>query len=411
MSSVLPYDIIAQIIDIVGENDDTILIKELALVSHSFNQICSKHLFATVDLYDDIPMQRASSKKGFLKLLKTRPEVVKYIRKLTYTVDYDGSFQTSSFSSTYPCFDYDDNLLSPDLSNILRTISFLNCLIITAGSKVVNWNKVDSSLTSALLHLMHLPTINHIGLSSIDDFPLSSLTTSGFVNLRRLDMFSMSLTHDDDSSDIVVPSEMRIQEFYMLESSWMTTKLLRAKTQDGQPVFNFMDLRQLSIDYTCFYEDVWNLRYLLQSAMSLETLYLSVDFEGGLRGLHDMLSPRARTLKELDLGVWTHSDHQQLGLCEELEAMAGNNVLEDLSLTLVPENDMKAESIGFIFQKVEEILVKPGWSALRRVSFKVARCRIDFEALQSIPDKYLSHLSQLESVDFSYECNPKRLLV
>jgi hypothetical protein len=47
---VLPYDVIAQIIDNVGENDDMNLIKELALVSHSFNQICSKHLFATVVL-------------------------------------------------------------------------------------------------------------------------------------------------------------------------------------------------------------------------------------------------------------------------------------------------------------------------------------------------------------------------
>ena len=39
MSSVLPFDIIALIIDIVGENQDTNLLKELALVSHSFLQI------------------------------------------------------------------------------------------------------------------------------------------------------------------------------------------------------------------------------------------------------------------------------------------------------------------------------------------------------------------------------------
>jgi hypothetical protein len=44
MSSVLPFDIIALIIDIVGENNDTDLLKELALVSHSFHQLCSKHL-------------------------------------------------------------------------------------------------------------------------------------------------------------------------------------------------------------------------------------------------------------------------------------------------------------------------------------------------------------------------------
>ena len=46
----LPFDIIVLIIDIVGENKDINLLKELALVSHSFLQICSKHLFATVEL-------------------------------------------------------------------------------------------------------------------------------------------------------------------------------------------------------------------------------------------------------------------------------------------------------------------------------------------------------------------------
>ena len=48
MSSDLSYDIIVQIIDNIGETNDLNLIKELALVSHSFNQICAKHLFASL---------------------------------------------------------------------------------------------------------------------------------------------------------------------------------------------------------------------------------------------------------------------------------------------------------------------------------------------------------------------------
>ena len=89
MMSVLPYVIIAQIIDNVEESDDIDLIKELSLVSHSFHldQICSKHLFSTIDLHDEGPMRRTFSKRGFVKILKRRPEtagVVKYIRKLIY---------------------------------------------------------------------------------------------------------------------------------------------------------------------------------------------------------------------------------------------------------------------------------------------------------------------------------------
>jgi hypothetical protein len=89
MSPVLHFDIIALIIDIIGEDEDTNLLKQLALVSHSFHQISTKHIFATVELHDaDWRPHVASSKRGFVKLFKSKPEVVKYIRKLTYEVTY-----------------------------------------------------------------------------------------------------------------------------------------------------------------------------------------------------------------------------------------------------------------------------------------------------------------------------------
>ena len=84
MPPVLPFDVVALIIDIVEENNDTKLLKELALVSHSFHQICIKHLFANVELHDVDWDYSTSSKKGFVKLVKSRPNVVDYIRRLTY---------------------------------------------------------------------------------------------------------------------------------------------------------------------------------------------------------------------------------------------------------------------------------------------------------------------------------------
>jgi hypothetical protein len=167
---VLPYDIAIQIIDIVGETKNTNLLKRLALVSHSFNQLCSKYLYATVELHD---ARRAtpSSKKGFVKLVESRPDVIRYIRKLTYNLTRARCKKANV-----------DHLVSPILSNhFLPTISCLDSLEIigldnTSYSKR-QWNRLDSSLTSAFLQLMHLPTINHIHLSNIVDFPLSSLTS------------------------------------------------------------------------------------------------------------------------------------------------------------------------------------------------------------------------------------------
>jgi hypothetical protein len=402
MSSVLPFDIIAQIIDIVGDNKDTDLLKELALVSHSFHQICSKHLFTTVELHDALPdYDIASSKRGFIKLLTSRPDIVKYIRKLTYNVrhNYHSRFNT------------DDHLLSPILPNFLRTISRLNSLTIVGST--LDWNALDSSLASAFHHLMHLPTVNHIDLSFIRNFPVSSLTTS--VNLLWLDIRYLSFDglEEDDSPEIIVQSEMmpKIRELHISESTLLTPKLLHAKRQDGQPAFNFMDLRRLSMSFTRF-EDEQNIRYLLQNAELLEKLHLSVDRGRSLVGL---LSPSARTLKVLDLTVLLYDNTFPVplalaGICEELEAMAGHNMLEALSLEVRVDGDKTEVIVGSIIQNVEKVLVKPGWSALNQVSFKVSiiccmstKYSVELcEALQSLPDNYLSHLSNLESVAFNF---------
>ena len=404
MSSVLPFDIIVLIIDIVGENKDINLLKELALVSHSFLQTCSKHLFATISLRDAGPRNHfASSKKGFVKLLRSRPDVVKYIRKLTYEVGYNNSDPEN-----------DDRLLSPILPIFFGTISRLNCLTI-APSSLLDWNTLDSSLTSAFLHLMHLPTINHVDLSFIQNFPLSSLTPS--VNLHRLDLlFMMRRTEqlEEDGSPEIVQSDMpKIREFHTSASALLTRKLLLAKWPDGRPAFNFMDLRRLSMSVARS-EDEQSIRYLLQNAKLLEKLHLSVARGQSLVGLHDILFPSARTLKVLDLTVSLYDDSVGVPLawlCEELEAMAGHNMLEVLSFEVQVDDDETEDFIGPIMQKMEEILVKPGWSALRQVSFNVsvACYRISNEdreelsmVLQSLPDKYLSHLPKLESVAFSY---------
>jgi hypothetical protein len=388
MSPVLPFEIIALIIDIVGENKDTTLLKELALVSHSFLQFCSKHLFSTIELYDaDRNKHVASSKKGeFLKLLKSRPDVVNFIRKLTYIVGYN--------PPTHPSFNDDDHLLSP----ILRRIPRLNCLKINASHS--DWNALDSSLTSALLHLLHLPTVNHIELSSIQNFPLSSLTLS--VNLHRLDIY---LLKEDVSPKIVVLSEMmpKIREFHTIYSPLATKKLLYAKRQDGRPAFNFMDLRRLSMNFN-YDEDEQNIRYLLQNAKLLEELHLSVAQD---QNLVELLPPSARTLKVLTLTVFLHSVH--LWLCELLEAMAGHNMLEALSFEVHVDGHETEDSIGSIIQNMATVLVKPGWSALRQVYFKVLFASSDvsredraklLETLQSLPDKYLNHLPKLVAFNF-----------
>ena len=412
MSPVLPFDIFTLIIDIAGENEDTDLLKVLALVSHSFLQICSKHLFATIELEN---LSWSSSKRGFVKLLQSRPDVVKYIRKLTY----DFGDEDDLIPTRYRSFDDEGFPLSSILPNFLRSIPHLNCLRITNSRLDPNdWNKMDSSLTSALLHLMHLPTINLIDLSFIENFPLSSLITC--VNLLQLKIITLPMGHDDDDSFEIVQSEVmpKLREFHTSGSSVQTRKLLRAKMQDGRPAFNLMNLRRLSL-YADEYEDKSNFPYLLRNAKLLEELRLH-SREGILVGFHDILSPIAWTLKVLHLTSTIYFDHTSFDIvstrtrrfCEDLEAMAGHNVLEALKIMVNCEPHRLREGyiddfIGTTVQKVVEVLVKPGWSALRQVSFKVTRgpgIRVELEALTDI---CLSHLSKLESVQVAFSC-PKK---
>ena len=298
----------------------------------------------------------------------------------------------------------EDHLLSP----ILPTISHLNYLKISASNW--NWDSLDSSLTSAFLHLIRLPTINHIDLSYIVNFPLSSLTSS--VNLLRLDMRHLHHIEEDNYLKNV-QSEMlpKIREFHTSNSRWATMNLLDVKGQDGQPVFNFLDLRQLSISFF-FIEDKRFIQCLLEKAKLLERLHLSVDTGRQTRqSLVGVLSTTPRTLKVLDLTVSTSQREYFLpplaGLCEELEAMAGHNTLEVLSFKVLVDSRHPFDSVGSTIQEVENVLVEPGWPALRQVSFKLAvrdcgGCAELIEALQSLPDKYLNRLSKLESVAFRY---------
>ena len=261
----------------IGENNDTNLLKELALVSHSFLQICSKYLFATVRLqYANPTYYIASSKKGFVKLLRSKPDVVKYIRNLTYTIEHDHVL-SPQFSPGLNLHN-DDNLLSSILPNFLRVIPRLTSLKIYASH--VDWNQLNPSIILAFLHLMHLPNINHIGLSFMHNFSLASLFPS--VNLL-LSYDSDLKLEEDGPPKFVVQSEMmpKICEFRTLDSSQLTTKLLNAKLQDGRPAFKFMDLRRLSIT-SSWHEDELNILYLLQNTKSLEKFDLFIGRRGGI---------------------------------------------------------------------------------------------------------------------------------
>ena len=133
--------------------------------------------------------------------------------------------------------------------------------------------------------------------------------------------------------------------------------------------------------------------------------------------LRDILYPSSRSLKILDFTVCLYDESSALqlaGLCEELEAISGHSFLEALSFEVHVVGHETKDFIGTIIQNMVKVLVKPGWSSLRQVSFEIsiACCLVSSEAsavlseaLQSLPDKYLSHLLKLESIAFNFSAS------
>ena len=96
--------------------------------------------------------------------------------------------------------------------------------------------------------------------------------------------------------------------------------------------------------------------------------------------------------------------------------MARHNMLEAHSLEVPTAICNIVDFIGFILQKVENLLAKPRWSALRQVSFKLTIVHLNWgdtaeftESLQSLPDKYLNHFPKLESAIQLTRCLTRNL--
>ena len=163
-----------------------------------------------------------------------------------------------------------------------------------------------------------------------------------------------------------------------------------------------MDIRRLSISFLRLeYEQ--NLWYSLQNAKLLEKLQLTFG-----RSLVGLLSSRARTLKVLDFAVSLYDESPGLplplllvGLYDELEAMAGHNILEALYFKVNVDGYEKGNSS--IIHNAEKAL-NLGGLLLDSFLYDLNYILSGIMGGQSL-DKYLSHLSKFESIAFNFSAS------
>ncbi|KAF9479549.1 hypothetical protein BDN70DRAFT_684630 [Pholiota conissans] len=179
MSIPVPLEILAQIIDTVAEEDPQfVAIKTCSLVCFEFVHLCRKHIFASIFLCNAPQLQR---------LLSTTPEIANHIRSLEYCILVEDLANASLFET---------------FTKITRLKSLtLEFNYTDENHHFLPWN--DNPLRPAILHLMHLPTLNHLKLENINSFLLSDLMLC--TNLDWLDLAELN-KFENDNDLVLKPS-------------------------------------------------------------------------------------------------------------------------------------------------------------------------------------------------------------
>jgi hypothetical protein len=257
---VLPLEIEETILDLLAEDDeDHSELKTCSLVCQAFLPICRKHIFECIVLNkddddddetdDDIddnddndndndndvssPTILVSSPTtlAFFRLLREAPEIADYIRILYYGIRIA-------------------DLTIPSIQESLTRISKLESLYISNSHFDIPSLRLDWSnnlIRPALLHLLHLPTLTHFTVSTIDDFVVSDLIPC--VNLKYLNIGNHVAVAAKNTFPAALPeNSIQLDEFKAgFRSSDVITKLCKTRRPDGQPIIDFGSLSEITM--------------------------------------------------------------------------------------------------------------------------------------------------------------------
>ena len=233
MTIIFPLEIEEIILDFLAEDDQNhSALKACSLVCHAFLPICRKHIFGSIVLTSD---KAASSPSltihAFDCLLRETPEIADYIRKLDY---YHGIAEVVPNPAS--------------IQESLKRITRLEFLTVRRRySSRLDWS--NNPIRPALLHLLHLPTLTHFKVISVEKFVVSDLIPC--VNLKCLEIGHYMTVADEYTFPATPPEHsIRLNEF----SAWARSrtaimKLCTAQRPDGQPIINFGSLSTITVNF------------------------------------------------------------------------------------------------------------------------------------------------------------------
>jgi hypothetical protein len=228
MPSIFPLEIEEIILDLLAEDDDEdhSELKTCSLVCQAFLPICRKHIFGSIVLDLDFDFDFHPYTHPFERLLRETPEIADYIRKLDFTI------RIASF-------------INPSIQESLKRISRLEFL-------TVHWQSLDWSnnpIRSALLHLLHLPTLTRFEVKGVKNFIVSDLIPC--ANLKYLEIGHKTSAAAENTFPVpaTFPDHpIRLNEFVARHTSFdVNIELCTARRPDGQPIIDFGSLSKITL--------------------------------------------------------------------------------------------------------------------------------------------------------------------
>ncbi|KAF8149914.1 hypothetical protein B0H34DRAFT_167798 [Crassisporium funariophilum] len=398
----LPFDIIAVIVDTLGQEQNMATLKSLSLASSAFSPLCRKYIFATIVL--EAPYAEPQRDIGrFVELFCTNEsDVPNYVRTMVYRLTkFD--LKTEYFTQSLPAL----------MQKIVKVESLT---IVSLGMGRRDWFEIPHPLRQAFLQFMRLPTLTHFKIRKYLNFPLSNI-----ISCTSLISLAVDRVHTlDGEPPVDVSSPPRIQEyatgrgfsgrgffdrFYQMSNT---------KLANGSAALDFTGLKKLCTQFEND-NDVSVIRQLLKATQCLEVLDLEVASGITFKDLAQMTTTSAGTLKTLHvrvIGVNTEQPDPSLpdpffGLCEELEAMKNCNVVETITVSVgVPRPAQCLNDDGW--GKLDRVLDQPGWPKLKHVALNISidslsRHRETWKrTMDAIPEKQFAGLLNNKMVDFVF---------
>ncbi|KIM40670.1 hypothetical protein M413DRAFT_166108 [Hebeloma cylindrosporum] len=392
---VLPLDVCGIIIDILASDygDHLVAVKKCSLVCQLFLHLCRKHIFSTIQMSgspesedsDGSPYLHAMEK--FLQLINHTPEIGNYIRHLELI------FEEGNYLDDFP--------------RIVQCLTSLESLTIY---EPLNWRSLQWPVRNALLRLMYLPTLTHLRLCDIDNFLVTDLIHA--ANLRRLEVrdtsFFKGSTVAPPTPKVLPAKSIRLRELVLsprMNSSGIE-EIANAKCSDGLPLIDPTELTTISV-WCMALGDIHILDTFLKRSEQLTKVDLNVHRNLALSGFGSMLSPHIRTLKiaRFSITIRGRADCPLGGICGVLERIAGENVLQSLSIAvhIWGANNMNGVDWGTL----DAVLTSSGWPALKRVFLTVfllsgAR-RSSPRSNEWVKKEQFPRLMARRNVDFRFE--------